>query len=83
MATVRLFDNGGETTDRYTAIFADADGEYVGYRGMSVNPFEPQGFGIWDDGDVSGVLARDEEIPVSSAPEPVQRSIAQDLREID
>lgn len=83
MATVRLFDNGGETFDRYTAIFRDANDDYVGYRGMSADPFHPQGFGIWDDGDVSGTMARDEEIPVTSAPEAVQRCIASDLRDVE
>lgn len=46
---VRIYDNGGETFDRYTAIFT---GRYAGrelggcdYVGMSENPFHPQGYG--------------------------------------
>jgi hypothetical protein len=46
---VRVFDDGGETFDRYTAVFT---GRYKGrppsgyiYAGMSARPFDPQGFG--------------------------------------
>lgn len=81
--SVRLFDNHGETFDRYTAVFYDQDGQCVGYRGMSDNPFHPQGFGIWDDGDCSGTIERDTEIAVEDAPEQVQRCIALDLSEIE
>jgi hypothetical protein len=44
---IRIYDNGGETFDRYTVVFT---GNYQGrdgceYVGMSANPFHPQGFG--------------------------------------
>lgn len=45
---VRCYDNGGESTDRYTAVYS---GRYPGraglcrYVGMSGLPFHPQGFG--------------------------------------
>lgn len=74
---VRLFDNGGETFDRYTAIFTH-DGEEW-YLGMSEHPFHPQGFGQHGEGDVSGVIERDVEIRVEDAPADVQRCIAQEL----
>lgn len=80
MTTVRLFDNGGETFDRYTAVYETDDGE-TWYRGMSENPFHPQGFGQCGDGDVSGVIERDAEIDVADAPEAVQRCIALDTTE--
>jgi len=35
---VKIWDNGGKTFDRYTAII---DGEFLG---LSNNPFSPQGF---------------------------------------
>jgi hypothetical protein len=48
---VRIYDNGGETADRYTAVFTGryrhkTAGEYC-YRAMSRYPFHPQGFGLW------------------------------------
>ncbi len=79
--TVRLFDNNGETFDRYTAIYRDDETGETWYRGMSENPFHPQGFGQCGEGDVSGVIERDDEITVASAPAPVQRCIALDVAE--
>lgn len=45
---VRLYDNNGETADRYTCVFSGryrARGEQFLYLGMSSDPFHPQGFG--------------------------------------
>ena len=47
MKNVRIYDNGGESWDRYTAVYMNAklpDGSYEA-RGMSAKPFHPQGFG--------------------------------------
>jgi hypothetical protein len=44
---VRIYDNGGKTFDRYTAVYMaerERNGLY-GARGMSESPFHPQGFG--------------------------------------
>lgn len=41
---VRIYDNGGETADRYTAVFTGKRGKGQ-YVGMSAEPFHPQGFG--------------------------------------
>lgn len=46
---VRIYDNGGRTFDRFTAIFMDwreRSGLYVAL-GMSEHPSHPQGFGQW------------------------------------
>lgn len=52
---VRIYDNGGETFDRYTVCFTGKAGalrspgcatEYQ-YLAMSENPCHPQGFGQW------------------------------------
>lgn len=43
---IRIYDNGGETVDRYTVLFV---GRYEGntqYVVMSPNPFHPQGVGL-------------------------------------
>lgn len=57
---VRCYDNGGETFDRYTAVYTgrrawggpmhmrwnvDERFKFYPYRGMSTYPFHPQGFG--------------------------------------
>ena len=48
LTKVRIYDNGGETLDRYTAVYLD-EPEYqpgtFASRGMSEQPFHPQGFG--------------------------------------
>lgn len=51
---VRIYDNGGETADRYTIVYtghaaperSPGRTEYP-YRGASSDPFCPQGFGQW------------------------------------
>jgi len=46
--TVRIYDNGGKTFDRYTAVYLDSpEGTPGMYEcvGMSTYPFHPQGFG--------------------------------------
>lgn len=80
MLDVRLFDNGGETLDRYTAIFTPTNGDPTWYLAMSEHPFHPQGFGQHGDGDVSGVMERDAELPLDDAPEDVRRCIEQDVK---
>lgn len=51
---VRVYDNGGETADRYTAVFSGVAAKSKGigsmpdqwpYLAMSGSPFHPQGFG--------------------------------------
>lgn len=42
---IQIWDNRGETYDRYTAVCPD--GSYVG---MSMHPFHPQGFGQHGEG---------------------------------
>lgn len=49
--SVRIYDNGGKTADRYTAVYLDQpEGIRHGSQmfaciGMSEHPFHPQGFG--------------------------------------
>lgn len=46
--SVRLYDNGGRTFDRFTAVFLDQPERQPGTfaaLGMSDHPFHPQGFG--------------------------------------
>ena len=49
MKNVRIYDNGGKTCDRYTAVYmncpTDHNRAYFDARGMDARPFHPQGFG--------------------------------------
>jgi len=49
----RIYDNGGETADRYTACFRaqrTSDGtKYYPYIGFGESPFHPQGIGYHSD----------------------------------
>lgn len=74
-----LYDNGGETMDRYTALFEHVESGYRWYLGMSEHPFHPQGFGQHGEGDVSGTIERDTPIALTDAPPDVQRCIQQEL----
>ena len=45
---VRLYDNGGRSIDRYTAVYMDYPEHLAGAfaaRAMDENPFHPAGFG--------------------------------------
>lgn len=51
-ALLAVYDNGGETFDRYTALYGEHlwDARYphmLQARGMSAHPNHPQGFGQW------------------------------------
>lgn len=46
--SVRIYDNGGKTADRYTAVYMDQPERQpntFAAVGMSERPFHPQGFG--------------------------------------
>jgi hypothetical protein len=46
MVKYRIYDNGGETFDRYTLVTKNLDLSHENdYYGFSENPFHPQGFG--------------------------------------
>ena len=85
---IRCYDNGGETFDRYTVVYT---GRYKGrngcdYVGMSVHPFDPQGFGIHDtsreviDRPTYSHLGR--KIAFVELPEDCRRLVMIDYREI-
>jgi hypothetical protein len=76
---IRCYDNGGKTFDRYTVIYMDErerDGTY-GARGMSANPFHPQGFGQY----CSAMLGRHlgKRIAFDALPSDCQRLVMMDM----
>lgn len=63
---VKIYDNGGKTFDRYTAVYCHSftrtpstrvTGAFDGYdyRGMSDDPFHPQGYGLYGEGITPGL----------------------------
>jgi hypothetical protein len=81
---IRIYDNGGETLDRYTAVFMmlkeSGPNEYSAV-GMSENPFSPQGFGQHTIATPGRHLGR--RIKFSSLPKDCQRMIMNDLNDIE
>lgn len=85
-----IFDNGGKSFDRYTVFYRAAweynHEWYVGYRGMSEHPSDPQGFGIygemtrWDMSDYRRRVYH-QSCKWSDLPEDVQRVVRADCEE--
>ena len=77
--TVKFYDNGGATTDRYTAVFTgehNARNGMCACLGMGERPFHPQGIcmhGECQDGPHLGA-----EIRFSDLPADCQRAVLQD-----
>lgn len=95
---VRIYDNGGESYDRYTCLFTGHyKGRYRGkveYRAMSEYPFHPQGFGQWGEGSsamdahtgwppaVGRKCHLGTRIPFDALPEDCKRLVAQDYKDL-
>ena len=79
---LHIYDNQGETFDRYTAVYlasVEYDGSYA-CLGMSDNPTQPQGFGQHssaDDGNHLGMR-----ISIMQLPLTCRRLVMSDYREI-
>lgn len=85
-----IFDNGGKTADRYDVIYSDpicgptyADTVLSG-RGMSENPFHPQGVGMFFELSAHEVACyryrnKHQYARWSSLPELVKACVRQDL----
>jgi len=75
----RIYDNGGKTVDRYTVYYYQENGAralHVG-RGMSAEPFHPQGVGQWVQGDLGPHNGR--LINFAALPEDCRKAVLQDL----
>ena len=82
-ALLAVYDNGGETADRYTAIYGAPLWTPEHYRigrlpcrGMSANPFHPQGVGMFGECERGPHLGR--KVRFADLPEPVRRCIEYD-----
>lgn len=83
-----IFDDGPDTFDRYTVFYREfvpgSNGsQWIGYRGMSEDPYAPQGFGIYGEMQAWEVRAYrrakyHRSARWSDLPEQVKRSVRQD-----
>lgn len=83
MKNVRIYDNGGKSFDRYTAVYMHRPERTGCYecRGMSRWPTHPQGYGMYGSampGRHLGKRIRFEELP-----EDCQKLVLSDLKEED
>lgn len=86
MSTLRIYDNGGKSFDRYTILPPRWAREYYSRRShlwsalaSSDDPFHPQGFGQHVSAMAGKHLGR--RIPFDQLPEPVQRFARQSFPE--
>lgn len=79
MKNIRIYDNGGKTFDRYTVVYmTEPEGRGLyGARGMSEDPFHPQGFGQYCSAMAGRHLGR--RIAFEDLPEPCRRAVLMDL----
>lgn len=77
---IRCYDNGGKTVDRYTVVYMDDPernkGTYAA-RGMTAEPFHPQGIGMFCTAQPGRHLGR--RIAFKELPGDCQRLVCADL----
>ncbi len=84
--TVRIYDNGGETADRYSIAVQNPETLEISWLGSSEDPFHPQGFGQ-HVGEVSEDVDSENEhlgkrIKMADVPEPVKKFIEQEAKAV-
>jgi len=80
MNRLKIYDNKGLTSDRYTVYYLDEVNPITGYTalvGMSAHPFHPQGFGQHGEGIPGPYNGR--EISFGDLPPDCQKLVRQDL----
>lgn len=85
-ALLAVYDNGGKTADRYTALYGkplwdESWGRKVPARFMSDNPYHPQGVGLFGDHPAGDRDCLGKKIKFLDLPEQVRRCIEQDCKE--
>lgn len=81
MKSIRVYDNGGKTFDRYTAVFTDDESRFPLYDcvGFSSNPFHPLGFCQHSDAMLGPHLGK--RVSFASLPVEVQTMLREELKE--
>jgi hypothetical protein len=85
MRVLSVWDNGGETADRYTVLYSgrgtlrtDSKGnKWRACRSMSERPCHPQGFGQWGEGMPGRHLGK--RIRLEDLPDACRSLVARDL----
>ena len=79
MKNVRIYDNGGKTADRFTAVYMNQpEGRGLfGARGMCERPFHPQGIGMYIAAAPGRHLGK--RITFEQLPTDCQKAVRQDL----
>lgn len=85
-ALLAVYDNGGRSADRYTALYGaplwnESMGRNVPCRFMSENPFHPQGVGIFGDHPSYWRNSLGKKVRFLDLPEQVRRCIEEDCAE--
>jgi hypothetical protein len=83
MPKVRVYDNGGETADRYTVVpqgpdYRERNGDQM-MLGLSSNPTSPQGVSQWSSGQEGPHLGK--KIPFNKLPPEIQKHVLRRLSE--
>lgn len=81
---VRIYDNGGKTFDRFTAVYMNQPAHWQHDKvfqavGMSENPFHPQGFGMHCTAMPGRHLGK--RITLEQLPPDCQKLVKQDLED--
>lgn len=87
MKNLRIYDNGGKTYDRYTAVFMDQPAQKPDRYGPQIycaigfndNPFHPLGFGQHTSATPGRHLGR--RVNLQDLPEKAQRFVMQNMEE--
>lgn len=76
---VKVYDNGGRSFDRYTAVYVGqpCGGGLFEARSLSHNPLGPQGFNQFTEVADGSHLGK--RVPLNALPDDVQRAIYLDL----
>lgn len=88
-ALLAVYDNGGKTADRYTALYGapfwdfETYGRNVPGRAMSENPFHPQGIGLYIEHPAHLRDSLGRKVRFCDLPNKVQQCIRQDCEEVN
>ncbi len=85
-ALLAVYDSGGKSFDRYTALYGaplwePSMGRTVPFRGMSEHPSHPQGFGQWGEMQSGDRAALGRKVRFADLPADVKRCIIADCTE--
>lgn len=80
---IRVYDNGGQTYDRWTVIFTKkrVSGQFM-YLGMSDNPYAPNGIGLHGESECPTMANVGKKVPFDSLPDDCKRLVISDYKDL-